>query len=131
MLSWSHIWQLTLIPLARVSRVIWGEENAITRTVALVVIGSGAGGLSAAVTAAAQGLSVAVLEKAEVLGGTTAWSGGWIWAPRNPVVRRAGIDKPAAALRTYLQALLGNHFDPERVDAFLGAAPEMVDVCAT
>ncbi|MBE9640130.1 FAD-dependent oxidoreductase [Salipiger mangrovisoli] len=100
--------------------------DAMTRTVDLLVIGSGAGGLAAAVTAAAHGLSVTVLEKADVLGGTTAWSGGWIWAPCNPVVRRAGIDELADAPRTYLQAVLGTHFDPERVDAFLAAAPEMV-----
>ncbi|WP_353475069.1 FAD-dependent oxidoreductase [Salipiger sp. H15] len=96
------------------------------RSVDLIVVGSGAGGLSAAVTAAAKGLSVTVLEKAEVLGGTTAWSGGWIWAPRNPVVRRAGIVEEVDAPRLYLQNVLGNRFEPERVDAFLAAAPEMV-----
>ncbi|EPX75822.1 FAD-dependent oxidoreductase [Salipiger mucosus] len=92
----------------------------------LIVVGSGAAGLSAAVTAAARGLRVTVIEKAPVLGGTTAWSGGWIWAPRNPVVRRAGIEEPEDAPRRYVQSVLGNHFDPDRVDAFLAAAPEMV-----
>ena len=92
----------------------------------LIVIGSGAAGLSAAVTAAYHGLSVTLLEKAPVLGGTTAWSGGWIWAPRNPVARSAGIDEPAEAPRRYLQSVLGNRFEPARVDAFLQAAPRMV-----
>ena len=50
----------------------------------LLVIGSGAGGLSAAVTAAWHGLKVIVAEKEPVLGGTTAWSGGWMWAPLQP-----------------------------------------------
>ncbi|MEZ5479121.1 MAG: FAD-binding protein [Thiolinea sp.] len=40
-----------------------------------LVVGSGAGGLAAAVTAAHQGLHTLVLEKENVLGGTTAWSG--------------------------------------------------------
>lgn len=92
----------------------------------LIVLGSGAAGLSAAVTAAAHGLRVIVLEKAGVLGGTTAWSGGWIWAPCNPVAQRAGIVEDPAAPRRYLQSVLGNRFDPERIDAFLAAAPEMV-----
>lgn len=92
----------------------------------LIVMGSGAAGLSAAVTAAAHGCRVIVLEKAGVLGGTTAWSGGWIWAPCNPVAKRAGIVEDPAGPRRYLQAVLGNRFDAARVDAFLTAAPEMV-----
>lgn len=91
-----------------------------------VVVGSGAAGLSAAVTAAHFGLSVTVLEKAEVIGGTTAWSGGWIWAPCNPVALRAGIVEEAGAPRQYLEGVLGNRFDADRVDAFLAVAPEMV-----
>ena len=92
----------------------------------LIVIGSGAAGMAAAVTAAGHGLSVLILEKADVIGGTTAWSGGWIWAPRNPVAQRAGIAEDPSAPRQYLQAVLGNHFDAARVGAFLAAAPEMV-----
>ncbi|MFO1072859.1 MAG: FAD-dependent oxidoreductase [Geminicoccaceae bacterium] len=93
----------------------------------LLVIGSGAGGLAAAVTAAWHGLKVIVAEKEPVLGGTTAWSGGWMWAPLNPLARRAGIEEDAAAPRTYLRHVLGNQFDARRVDAFLAAAPRMVE----
>ena len=57
----------------------------------LLVVGSGASGLAAAVTAAFHGLKVVVVEKAPVFGGATAWSGGWMWAPGNPLARRAGI----------------------------------------
>lgn len=92
----------------------------------LIVVGSGAGGLSAAVTAAHLGLSVAVLEKAPVLGGTTAWSGGWLWVPRNPLAREAGIEEPAEEPLRYLTSIMGDQaFDP-RVEQFLETAPEMI-----
>lgn len=101
-------------------------ESAGVATCDLLVIGSGAGGLSAAVTAAFHGLRVIVAEKEPALGGTTAWSGGWMWAPRNPLARRTGIVEDAAAPRAYLEHVLGNGFDAARVDAFLDAAPRMV-----
>ena len=92
----------------------------------LLVIGSGAGGLSAAVTAAHHGLRVIVAEKEPVFGGTTAWSGGWMWAPLNPLAQRAGIVEDPEAPRAYLRHVLGNNFDEARVNAFLEAAPRMV-----
>src|SRR5258708_23201462 len=92
----------------------------------VLVVGSGAGGLSAAVTAAFAGLKVIVAEKEPVFGGTTAWSGGWMWAPRNPVAQRAGIIEDPEAPRAYLREVLGNNFDEAKVAAFLDAAPRMV-----
>jgi succinate dehydrogenase/fumarate reductase flavoprotein subunit len=96
------------------------------QTCDVLVIGSGAGGLSAAVTAAWHGLKVVVAEKEAVFGGTTAWSGGWIWAPLNPLAKRGGILEDIDAPRTYLRHVLGNNFDEARIDAFLEAAPSMV-----
>lgn len=93
----------------------------------LVVVGSGAAGLSAAVTAANQGLKVVVVEKADCLGGATAWSGGWMWAPLNPLARAAGIDEDVETVRTYLRHELGERFDASRIDAFLAASPAMVE----
>ncbi|THD73946.1 FAD-dependent oxidoreductase [Thalassobius vesicularis] len=102
------------------ARAEWNE------TCDLLVAGSGAAGLAAAVAAARRGLKVIVAEKAEVIGGTTAWSGGWIWAPCNPVARRNGFTEDSSGPRTYLEAVQGNNFNPELVDAFLDAAPEMI-----
>ena len=92
----------------------------------LLVVGSGAGGLATAVTAAELGLSVAVLEKADVLGGTTAWSGGWLWVPRNPLATEAGIEEPIEAPLEYLTGIMGNRVGDPRVRTYLETAPEVV-----
>ncbi|PXW97410.1 succinate dehydrogenase/fumarate reductase flavoprotein subunit [Sphaerotilus hippei] len=103
------------------------SRGAGAQTVDLLVVGSGAGGLSAAVTAAALGLSVRVVEKEAVLGGTTAWSGGWMWLPGHPLAREAGFVEDPEAPRRYLRHELGEHHDAARVDAFLDHAPLMVE----
>ena len=92
----------------------------------LLVIGSGASGLAAAVTAAWHGLKVVVVEKDTHFGGASAWSGGWAWVPGNPLARRAGIIEDPQQPRTYLKNELGVHYNAERVDAFLDNAPHMV-----
>jgi len=92
----------------------------------VLIIGSGAAGLSAAVTAAWHGQKVIVVEKAPVFGGATAWSGGWMWLPRNPLARRAGIVEDIEQPRSYLKHELGERYDGPRIDAFLEACPHMV-----
>lgn len=92
----------------------------------VLVIGSGAAGLSAAVTAAWHGQKVIVVEKDPVFGGATAWSGGWAWVPCNPLARRAGIVEERSAPRTYLEHELGERFNAPLIDAFLEAGPNMV-----
>lgn len=92
----------------------------------LLVIGSGAAGLSAAVTAAWHGLKVIVVEKDAVFGGATAWSGGWMWVPGNPLAKRAGIHEDPQQPRTYLRNELGRRYNAERVDAFLDNCGHMV-----
>ncbi|MBI3144498.1 MAG: FAD-dependent oxidoreductase [Pseudogulbenkiania sp.] len=93
----------------------------------VLVVGSGAGGLAAAVSAGHAGLKVVVVEKAPVLGGTTAWSGGWLWIPCNPLARQGGVDDTLAVARAYLQAELGERFDAALVDAYLENGPRMVE----
>ena len=93
----------------------------------LLVVGSGAGGLSTAVTAARLGLKVVLVEKEPLLGGTTAWSGGWMWIPRNPLAVEAGIREDIAEPLGYLQAELGDRFDEALARTYLEQAPRMVD----
>ena len=92
----------------------------------LLVIGGGAAGLSAAVTAAYHGLKVIVAEKAPVLGGATAWSGGWMWAPLNPLSQADGIVEDIDEPRTYLKHALGEQYDEPRVEALLQNGRHMV-----
>ncbi len=92
----------------------------------VLVVGTGAGGLSAAVSSAALGLDVLLVEKEAQFGGTTARSGGWLWIPNSPVAQREGVKDSRDAARRYLQHETGNHFDAARVDAFLDRGPEMV-----
>ena len=106
----------------------------------VLVVGSGAGGLTAALTAVltCPPLRVMVIDKAEVLGGTTAWSGGWLWVPghghghghghgQGPAPDRAEADRTAA--RIYLKTALGDAaFERHEtlIDAYLHTAPEML-----
>ncbi|MFO1325166.1 MAG: FAD-dependent oxidoreductase [Burkholderiales bacterium] len=92
----------------------------------LLVVGSGAAGLSAAVTAAHHGLKVIVVEKDDICGGATAWSGGWIFVPCNPLSRAAGVVEDLEGARTYLRHELGSNYDAAKVDAFLESGPQMV-----
>ena len=92
----------------------------------LLVLGSGAGALSTAVTAAHLGLKVVVVEKDTHYGGTTAWSGGWMWIPRNHLALKAGIAEPIEKPLSYLQHELGEQFDEVRALTFLKHGPRML-----
>ena len=92
----------------------------------LLVAGSGASGMTAAIVAAKNGLKVIVVEKEPVFGGTTALSGGYLWVPNNPVSQEAGVKDSKEAALSYIRHEAGNQFDADRVEAFLDAGPAMV-----
>jgi len=96
-----------------------------------LVVGSGAAGMSAAVTAGHNGLNVLIVEKEARFGGTTARSGGWLWIPGTSLARAWGIHESPDQARSYLRHEAGNSFDAARVDAFLAAGPEAVDFFTT
>ncbi|MFZ2175605.1 MAG: FAD-dependent oxidoreductase [Rhodococcus sp. (in: high G+C Gram-positive bacteria)] len=77
-------------------------DDAVETTVDIVVFGSGAAGLAAAVTAAEAGCTVQLFEKAPAVGGTTAKSGGVYWVPDNHLMRERGIEDPKARAVAYM-----------------------------
>jgi len=90
-----------------------------------VVAGSGAAGMMAALTAAHFGLSALVIEKAGSFGGSTARSGGGIWAPGNSVLRAAGVADTPEQARAYL-AHVAEGVPAARREALLEYGPEML-----
>lgn len=92
----------------------------------VVVVGSGAGAMTGAVTAATRGQRTLVLERTGRVGGTSAYSGASIWLPGSRVQERAGIGDTTESARTYLKALLGEN-EQARREAFLETAPEVVE----
>ena len=94
----------------------------------VVVAGSGAAGMTAAITAADLGLSVVIIEKAGAFGGSTARSGGGIWVPGNAVLRAAGVADTAGQARAYLAHVAGADVPADLQQAFLEHAPAMLDL---
>lgn len=91
----------------------------------VIVIGSGAGGFAAAVTACCKGLSVLMLEKAPQFGGTSAISGGAVWINDTDQARTQGKSGAADAIKTYLKTIIGEqNYRPDIVDAFVASGRE-------
>ena len=93
----------------------------------VVVIGSGAAGLTAAVRAAHAGANVLVLEKAALLGGTSSAGGGVIWAPNNHLAREAGFADSKAAGAAYLHAAAGHAVEQADIDWFVDTAAQAIE----
>lgn len=92
----------------------------------VVVVGSGAAGMTAAITAARAGLHVVVVEKAARFGGSTARSGGGVWVPNNEVLARKGLSDTAEAADAYLDHIVGDTAPAELRRAFLAHGPAML-----
>ena len=78
----------------------------------VLVIGSGAAGLTAASSAASLGLDVVVVETADRVGGATAWSGGWVWLPSDD-------DADLVKCHAYLEDTTGPQSEPAKITAFV------------
>ena len=92
----------------------------------VIVLGTGAAGLTAAIAAHESGARVAIFEKSDQIGGTSAWSGGHVWIPNNPHMGAVGAsDSPSQAL-TYIMSLSRGMIEERLAQAYIDAGPEMV-----
>ena len=96
-------------------------QGGFDEEVDLLVIGAGAGGMTAALTGAIAGLSVLLCEKTAMVGGTTATSGGTSWVPGTEVAARAGVPDSAEDAATFLRHVVGNRGGDAQRAAFLAS----------
>lgn len=101
-----------------------GLDRVLNVTDPVIVVGSGAAGLSAAITARATGADVTVLESTEFVGGTTALSGGVAWVPVNHVEAAGEGRDSREQARDYLQSLALGDADLELIERFIAQAGE-------
>ena len=92
----------------------------------VIVLGAGAGGMTAASVAAAEGLSVIVIEKSQFVGGTTAVSGGMVWIPANSKMAQAGIPDTNEEARLYLRYTVRDSFNENLRSVFLASGNKAI-----
>ncbi|WP_038956712.1 FAD-dependent oxidoreductase [Bradyrhizobium japonicum] len=92
----------------------------------VIVVGAGAGGMTAAAVAAAEGLHVLVIEKTAFVGGTTAWCDGMVWIPANPKMKDVGLSDSITDAVRYLSSTAPEPANAGLRAAFLARGPEAV-----
>lgn len=107
------------------SGTAWDHE------VDFLVVGSGGGGMTAALAAHDAGMSTLVVEKAKKFGGSTGISGGGIWIPNNPTLRKLGHDDSRESVRAYMDALTEGKVAPARIDALIDNGPAAMELLDT
>lgn len=93
----------------------------------VIVAGTGAGGMSAALTAAIGGLSVLLVEKHDRVGGSTAISGGAVWVPMNAQTEAAGHPDDDEKVWRYMRATVGDAAPAQMQKAFLRSGPQALE----
>jgi 3-oxosteroid 1-dehydrogenase len=93
----------------------------------VVVLGSGASGLCAALAAASEGAKVGLFEKAPLLGGTTCLSSAVAWMPNNRYAHAKGVQDSREDAVSYLESLSNGMILPELLEAFVDTIPELLD----
>jgi 3-oxosteroid 1-dehydrogenase len=100
------------------------------KSVDLLIVGSGGGGMVAALATLDAGFEPLVVEKQSLVGGSTGLSGGMVWLPNNPLMRRAGVADSHEDALAYLADVVGEigaPSSPARREMFLTAGSEMIN----
>jgi succinate dehydrogenase/fumarate reductase flavoprotein subunit len=101
--------------------------DGLDHVVDVLIVGSGGGGMTAALTAQAAGLDALVVEKSPYFGGSTALSGGGIWVPGAPAQRREGYNPSPEEVVTYLMRITDGLVSEARIRQYVEAAPQMLE----
>jgi 3-oxosteroid 1-dehydrogenase len=94
------------------------------KEVDVVVVGCGLAGLAAAVAARRLGLSVAALEKAERVGGGTAYSWGMLWGAPNHIAEHEGVHDDPADVQRYMTYVARGEAEAGRMRTLIERTPE-------
>ncbi len=106
--------------------------SGFDETFDFVAVGSGGGSMCASLVMRSAGKSALILEKTDLVGGTTARAGGVMWIPNNPFMRRDGIEDSSDKALTYLDAVIGDAGDAPgatraRRRSYVTEAPRMIE----
>jgi 3-oxosteroid 1-dehydrogenase len=104
------------------------EMPGFDHTVDVLIVGSGGGGMTAALTATACGLSALVIEKSSHFGGSTALSGGGIWVPGAPSQRRAGYVPSPEGVVEYLRQITDGLVSDARIRQYVESSPKTLEL---
>ncbi|MCW2661954.1 MAG: hypothetical protein JWP83_3106 [Mycobacterium sp.] len=103
------------------------ELGGFDHVVDVLIVGSGGGGMAAALTAQASGLDALVVEKSSYFGGSTALSGGGIWVPGAPAQRREGYTPAPEGVVEYLLKITDGLVSEARIRQYVQSAPQMLE----
>lgn len=93
----------------------------------VLVIGSGAAGMTAALKAADLGAKVVIVEKSDRFGGSTAMSGGVCWVGNNRHMAAAGVPDSDEEVLTYLTNITGDEGSEPHLRTYRDASKRMID----
>jgi 3-oxosteroid 1-dehydrogenase len=107
-----------------------GTDSGFEHEVDFLIVGSGAGAMTAGIVAADAGARVLLIEKGVYYGGSSAMSGGGLWVPNNHLMEQAGQCDTAEEALEYMKGTVGEIVPEEKMRAYLENAPAMAKYLA-